>query len=110
MTPHIWVLVRGALKEASDESVDVCVEGLSGYGHEVGETGDGVRADSRVGMFREYKEFGDHEVERELAVDFDIQFAWVIFAGFLESVEGSLHNELWRWERCGIKTRSDDFI
>lgn len=90
MAPDERVVVRSALEEAGDEGVDVRVEGLSRDGDEVGEAADGVRADFRVRVFGEHEEFGDEEVQRELAVDFDVEFPGVVFTSFLKRVEGGL--------------------
>lgn len=84
------VVIRRALEETGDEGVDVRVEGLGGDGHEVGEAADSVGSDFRVVVFGEHEEFRDHEVERELTVDFYVEFTRVVFAGFLERVEGGL--------------------
>ncbi len=41
-------------------------------------------------MLGEHEEFGNHEFQREGAVDLDVEFSWVVFACFLKNVEGGL--------------------
>jgi len=90
MAANLGFLIRGSFEKASDESIDVKIEGIRVDGNKVGQACYSMRANFCVGVFSEHDELRDHEVKGEGPIDLDIEFPRIILTCFFEYIKSSL--------------------
>ena len=90
MAANLGFLIRSSFEKASDESIDVEIEGIRVDRNKVGQARHSMRANFCVGVFSEHDELRNHEVKGKGPVDLDIEFPRIILTRFFEYIKSSL--------------------